>query len=469
MCRMTSRSARANRHTPLVSVLIPTLDEARELPHLLDHLAALHGHWETIVADGGSRDATRQHRRRRTRCGRASSSSTAAARRSSTPPRAVASGDVLLFLHADSRLPRDAYASLAEAWRTPTSRGGNFALRFDDGSGAFERVARRRLPPPAPPRPLLRRLVGLGHAARAFDALGGFREIPIMDDYDFVRRLERSRRDALPARPGDDVGAALAPGRHRAHGARLGSSIRRLYVAGVAARQRSPGCTGSCVSVAPMGRLIDAAARARDRDAPRAPRPDGRARRPLGRAARARQAAQPDARPADDRLRGHARRLSALQPRLHPVLPRQGGQPRAHRRRPHRARGRPPDGAAARAARARPARAAHRRRGDAARRRGPRPRAEGDAAPRPQADVDDARRLRLRRTSRRSRSTRRPAGRASPTSPSPATSTRSCSAAAACRHAAQRGRAAPLPPALLRHVRAPAARSTASRATSPTT
>ncbi|MBA3328488.1 MAG: glycosyltransferase, partial [Solirubrobacterales bacterium] len=44
--------------SPLVSVLVPVLDEERALPGLLEHLAALPGRWEVIVADGGSRDAT---------------------------------------------------------------------------------------------------------------------------------------------------------------------------------------------------------------------------------------------------------------------------------------------------------------------------------------------------------------------------------------------------------------------------
>lgn len=226
------RSASATRPTPLASVLIPTLNEAGELPHLLDHLAALHGHWEPIVADGGSRDATceiaRAHALRPhviTQAGGRAAQLNAAAR--------TASGDVLLFLHADSRLPRDAYASLAEAHRTPGVRGGNFALRFgDDDHGTFERVLGAIY--------RLQRRHGLYYGdssiwvtRRAFEELGGFREIPIMDDYDFVRRLERGpgTTRALP-------GPATTSARRwrRAGIARTVLAwfvIRRLYVAGV--------------------------------------------------------------------------------------------------------------------------------------------------------------------------------------------------------------------------------------------
>ena len=185
------RGALCAMQAPLVSVLVPTLDEAHELPHLLDHLDALHGDWETIVADGGSRDATRQiaadhplaPRVVERLGGRAAQLNAAAA---------VATGDVLLFLHADSRLPRDAYASLAEAHRTPDVRGGNFALHFGDGGDrAFERVLGAVY--------RLQRRHGFYYGDSSvwvrratFTELGGFREIAIMDDYDFVRRLERA-------------------------------------------------------------------------------------------------------------------------------------------------------------------------------------------------------------------------------------------------------------------------------------
>jgi GT2 family glycosyltransferase len=102
----------------------------------------------------------------------------------------AARGELIVFLHADSRLPRGAYAALtAVARERPAVVGGNFALRFDGGD-RFSRVlsavyaAQRRL--------------GLYYGdssvwvrREAFERLGGYRELPIMDDYDFVRRLER--------------------------------------------------------------------------------------------------------------------------------------------------------------------------------------------------------------------------------------------------------------------------------------
>ena len=138
---------------------------------------------------------------------------------------------MLLFLHADSRLPCDAYASLAEAWRMPGVVGGNFALRFGDGSGRFERVLGTVY--------RLQRRHGFYYGdssiwvrREAFDELGGYREIPIVDDYDFVRRLERLGRTRCLPGP-----ATTSARRWRAMGiprtVLAWFVIRWLYVAGV--------------------------------------------------------------------------------------------------------------------------------------------------------------------------------------------------------------------------------------------
>jgi rSAM/selenodomain-associated transferase 2/rSAM/selenodomain-associated transferase 1 len=209
----------------LVSVVVPTLDEAVALPGLLDHMAGLEGRFEVIVADGGSRDGTPEAaashalapRVLRVAGGRAAQMNAGAAE---------ARGGVLVFLHADTRLPAGAYRSLTAS----PAEGGNFAIRFD-GADTFSRVlgawyrAQRRLG------------VYYGDSAiwarrEAFEALGGFRPLPIMDDYDLARRLERGFRTACL--PGPAVTSAR---RWRALGVpRTVLSwvvIRWLFVAGV--------------------------------------------------------------------------------------------------------------------------------------------------------------------------------------------------------------------------------------------
>lgn len=174
---------------PLVSVVIPTFDEERELPGALGHLAVLPGRWEVLVADGGSRDQTvRIARERGARVvaegGSRAEQINAAARH--------ARGELLVFLHADSRLPPGAYAALSAAAREPGVVGGNFVLRFR-GNDRFSFA----LTLTYAVHRFCRRYYGdssLWVPREVFDRLGGFLPLPFMDDYDFVRRLEASGR-----------------------------------------------------------------------------------------------------------------------------------------------------------------------------------------------------------------------------------------------------------------------------------
>lgn len=172
-----------------MSVVVPTFREGSQIRAVLDHVAALPGRWEVVVADGASDDATaalaEAHPSRprvlRSGGGRAAQCNDALA---------LVTGDVVLVLHADSRLPHDAHARIAAALqRRPGVVGGNFALRFD-GADRFSRLLTAWY--------ALQRRGGWYYGdssvwctRSALRSLGGFREIPIMDDADFVRRLER--------------------------------------------------------------------------------------------------------------------------------------------------------------------------------------------------------------------------------------------------------------------------------------
>ncbi len=221
---------------PLVSIVVPTLEEARTLPGLLDHLAGLAGRLEVIVADGGSLDATARLAREHPSVPWVVEAPGGRARQLNAGA-AVSSGEILVFVHADSRLPPDAYRSLAAAYRDRRLVGGNFRLRFEGGD-LFARVL-------AIYYRLSRRLgVYYGDSSlfarrEVFELLGGFRELPIMDDYDFARRLERSGETAcLP-------GPALASSRRwrRAGVVRTVCSwlvIQALYSAGVPPARLAP-------------------------------------------------------------------------------------------------------------------------------------------------------------------------------------------------------------------------------------
>lgn len=175
-------------HAPRISVIVPVLDEEDRIAALLDHLAGLEGRWEVIVCDGGSSDATAAVAAGHPLAPRVLSGARGRSRQQNLGARA-AGGEALVFLHADSRLPATAYRSLMGALAETACPGGNFALRFD-GDDAFSRVltawyaAQRRFGIYYGDSTLwLRR--------DAWEALGGFRELPIMEDHDLVQRLER--------------------------------------------------------------------------------------------------------------------------------------------------------------------------------------------------------------------------------------------------------------------------------------
>ncbi len=100
-----------------------------------------------------------------------------------------AKGDVLLFLHADSAVPAGALASIQETLAArPAVMGGNFRLLFDGDDKfsrwvcGFYRWIRQR--------GFYYGDSGIFVRRRAYRALGGFRPIALMEDYDFTRRLE---------------------------------------------------------------------------------------------------------------------------------------------------------------------------------------------------------------------------------------------------------------------------------------
>jgi rSAM/selenodomain-associated transferase 2 len=213
-----------------ISIVIPALNEAAVLPSTLAAARALRGDLEIIVVDGGSRDDTVAIARRLgAACVTAPPGRAAAMNRGA----ALARGEALLFLHADTRLPPTAHASLAAALARGVV-GGNFAVRFD-GGGAFARLLTCWY--------AVQRRLGVFYGdsaifvrADAFRELGGYRPLAIMEDYDLARWLSRRERTACLAGP-----AVTSSRRWR----RLGvgrtvaawAAIRWLYLLGVPAER----------------------------------------------------------------------------------------------------------------------------------------------------------------------------------------------------------------------------------------
>jgi rSAM/selenodomain-associated transferase 2 len=181
---------------PTLSIIIPVLDEAATIGEALAALEPSRGRGaEIIVVDGGSRDATVDAAR-------------PLADRVLTAPRgrgaqmnagaAAAGGDVLVFLHADTRLPPEADRLILHALKQTNRPWGRFDVTIAGESALLGVVAAMMN--------LRSRLTGIATGdqamfmtSAAFAAAGGFPDIPLMEDIVLSRRLKRIGRPACLA------------------------------------------------------------------------------------------------------------------------------------------------------------------------------------------------------------------------------------------------------------------------------
>jgi rSAM/selenodomain-associated transferase 2 len=172
-----------------LSVVVPTLDEAAGIAAGLGALAALRaqGH-EVIVVDGGSRDGTPELAR--PLCDRLLSSPPGRAVQMNAGARA-ASGEVLLFLHADTRLPTS-FSAETIFRETRTNLWGRFDVEIEGRDPLLKVVAWSMN--------LRSRLTGVATGDQAIfvrrEAFCGFPEIALMEDVAFSKAM---RRRAAPA------------------------------------------------------------------------------------------------------------------------------------------------------------------------------------------------------------------------------------------------------------------------------
>lgn len=173
----------------LISVVVPTLNEAARIKDTISQVKKSCGETlvEIIVVDGGSTDATME----RASSGGAKVILSYGGRAYQMNAGAkVARGDILLFLHADTRLP-DRYDLLVlQTLATPGVVAGAFELKIDAqrwGLRLVEKGVNWRS-----------RLLGMPYGDQAiflpasvFWQVGGFHELPIMEDFELVIRLRR--------------------------------------------------------------------------------------------------------------------------------------------------------------------------------------------------------------------------------------------------------------------------------------
>jgi len=181
------RAERLREHTPptTVSVVIPALDEADRVAAAVGS-AIDGGAFEVIVVDGGSRDDTA---RVAAAAGARVLSAASGRAHQMNAGAATATGDALVFLHADTRLPKGFAGRVCEALGGAGTSGGSFTWGTDDTplAGLFNLAGRVRVAvfrvPYGDQALFLRR--------RAFEDLGGYPEQPVMEDWELAQRLRR--------------------------------------------------------------------------------------------------------------------------------------------------------------------------------------------------------------------------------------------------------------------------------------
>ncbi len=169
-----------------ISVVMPVLNEAKNLQHTLTSLK-LTEHEELIVVDGNSSDDTVSLARRFTNNvfiaekGRALQMNFGADK---------ADGDILLFLHADCVLPKHGFTVIRNTLKNTAVAAGAFDLSIDHSAWRFRVIAFGAN--------LRSRVTGIPYGDQGifmtrevFMEAGGFAEIPLMEDIEISGRLKR--------------------------------------------------------------------------------------------------------------------------------------------------------------------------------------------------------------------------------------------------------------------------------------
>jgi uncharacterized protein len=169
-----------------VGVVIPTLNEEAALPKLLADLSRIGPAMDVVVVDGGSEDRT---------CGVAAEWGARCVRTEPGRARQMNLGASLLdtpwilFLHADSRLPVETARAIEDFVTEPRDpAAAHFSFRLDAEGPWWWLIERGQR--------IRERLTGLAYGDQGllvsrtrFDRIGGFPDVPLMEDVAIVRRL----------------------------------------------------------------------------------------------------------------------------------------------------------------------------------------------------------------------------------------------------------------------------------------
>ncbi len=177
---------------PAISVVIPTLNEAGQLPETLRRAHAVPEVGEIIVVDGGSNDGTRDIAREHDCILIESKPSRGRQLRLGAEQ---ATGEIVLLLHADTWVPENAGRIIQETLARPLVVAGGFYKRFRD-SGALPGSRLRCWLLWA----LTNRLFGdqaIFVKRTALEAIGGVPDVPLMEEFELCKKLSDQGRLVL--------------------------------------------------------------------------------------------------------------------------------------------------------------------------------------------------------------------------------------------------------------------------------
>ncbi len=174
------------------SIIIPTLNEAQLIEKLLLDLKEFAPEAELIVVDGHSSDRTFEIARPLARTvlsprGRGAQMNAGARE---------ATGQVLWFLHADCRPHPDSLTAIQVALSDESIVGGGFQYNLDS-PGIHYRLAERLSNHKNRILKLFYGDMGIFVRANVFWRMGGYKEVPLMEDMDFSRRLKRMGKTTI--------------------------------------------------------------------------------------------------------------------------------------------------------------------------------------------------------------------------------------------------------------------------------
>ncbi|MDH3690126.1 MAG: TIGR04283 family arsenosugar biosynthesis glycosyltransferase [Gammaproteobacteria bacterium] len=192
-----------------IAAIVPVLNEQRLLRSALSALQTMHEFEEIIIVDGESSDGSSRIASRFSETAMMSSSlKRTQVRAIQSPPSrglqmnagaAIASSPILLFLHVDTQLPREAVGLIRDAIHCGF-HWGRFDVQLDDSRIVLRIIARAMN--------IRSALTGIATgdqaifvSRRVFNEVGGFSDVPLMEDIILSKRLKRLGRPAIIHNP----------------------------------------------------------------------------------------------------------------------------------------------------------------------------------------------------------------------------------------------------------------------------